>query len=203
MIPGSRSSLPRTLTLILPALALPARAHAEPGVSMLPATYPILLLLFVPAVFLQALYLWRRLQTDFVLLLKQLVAANTLALLLGYPLAWLLVLILQVTAELFLMGTGSTSYPPFPVDSAPVAATVMTAAWLFPGAQAYGWMLPLAFLILLLVAWPIAWYTQWLCLRGRHWSVEKAPLRRVLRRANGLSFALLLVAGPILLYLLF
>jgi hypothetical protein len=183
-------------------LALPAYAHAEPGIAMLPEAYPVMLLLFVPAVLLQVAYLWKRIHPQFRVVLRRLLSANALALLIGFPLAWLVVLILQVTAELFVTGTGASSYPPFPIDSAPIAATAMTAAWLFPGARAYGWMLPLAFIILLLVAWPIAWYAEWFWLRGRSWPIERADLLRLLRRSNWMCFALLLVAGPVLIYLL-
>jgi hypothetical protein len=67
---------------------LPCVARADAGIPMLPVAYPVVLLLLLPVIAIEAIYLRRKLQTKWWPTIRGVSIVNAVTLLIGYPLAW-------------------------------------------------------------------------------------------------------------------
>jgi hypothetical protein len=74
----------------------PTPAHADAGIPMLPFAYPVILLFLVPVIAIEALYLRLRLHTEWKNTLAATAKANLITMLLGFPLAWLVLTVLEM-----------------------------------------------------------------------------------------------------------
>ncbi len=86
-------------------LLTPREAAADAGIPMLPIAYPIILILLIPVIAIETIYLHARLKTNWRMTLSATAKANLVTMLLGYPLGWLLSLGLEL---LFWAGLAST-----------------------------------------------------------------------------------------------
>ena len=87
-------------------LLIPCTANADAGVPLLPFAYPVILVLLIPVIVIEAIYLRARLKTGWRATLTATTKANVVTMLIGYPLAWLLFLALELVFWGGLMVTG-------------------------------------------------------------------------------------------------
>jgi len=152
--------LPRVLLLIL--LAVPAKADA--GVPMLLVTWPGMLLALIPIVVIEAWIMRPRLELTSGKALKIAAIANLVSTVVGIPLAWLVL----VGLELLSTHGGSASFGLSTVWQRILSVTVQ-APWLIPYESDLYWMVPAATLALL----PANFLASW--------GIEYAVIRMLLR----------------------
>ena len=155
---------------------------------------PAMVVLLIPVVLLEAFVLSRQLHFGFAKSVSGAFRANLASTLLGFPLAWLLMLALQLGSA-FLFETMSHHFPAFDrvVDDPifAVACFVLGAAWI-PGEE--WWPIPIAAAILLIPSFYISvWIERKIC--ARVWSSEPpgafSLLPRAVRQANIVSYLFL------------
>ena len=83
--------------LLLAALLLsPISARADAGIPMIGIAYPAILFLIIPVIAVEAAYLRLRLRTGWKNTLGAVAKANAITMLLGFPLAWLILFLLEL-----------------------------------------------------------------------------------------------------------
>jgi hypothetical protein len=88
-------------------LLFPASARADAGIPMLPVAYPVVLLLLIPVIAIEALFLRLRLGTKWLNTGVATAAANLITMVLGYPLMWLLLFFIELQSTMLLNTTRS------------------------------------------------------------------------------------------------
>jgi len=174
--------------LVIAVLLSPATAYADAGVPMLPVTYPLILLFLVPVIAIEAFYIQRSLRTQWRNTIIATTVTNTLSMLLGYPLIWILLVSLQFQSTDFLNQTHSA-----------VFIMILTAAWPTPG---YGadWEILAAFVILLIPAFLLSAFVEGILLSRFRWLRSDRRSTHTVWVANVLSYCFLAIAGCIVLW---
>ena len=146
-----------------------------------------MLLVIVPVVFLEAYVLSRSLQLQFWPSSRVSTIANIVSSLVGIPLAWGLMLLLEFAAT-----SGGTAYG---LDTAPkkILAVTVQAAWLVPYENELHWMIPAAAIVLLIPTFFISVLIEWGIVRAMLHEYMKQPIRLAVWRANLASYGLLLI----------
>jgi len=154
---------------------------------MLPVTYPLILFFLVPVIAIEVFYIQRRLRTQWRNTIVATTIANTLTMLLGYPLIWILLVALQFRSTYFLNHTNA------------VFIMILTAAWPTPE---YGadWEILAAFLILLVPAFLLAAFVEGVLLSRFRWLRSNRRSTHTVWVANVLSYCFLAIAGCIVLW---
>jgi hypothetical protein len=146
-------------------------------------TYPLILLFLVPVIAIEVFYIQRRLRTQWRNTIIVTTIANTLSMLLGYPLIWIILAALQFQSTDFLSRTHSA-----------VFIMILTAAWPTPE---YGadWEILAAFLILLVPAFLLSAFVEDILLSRFRWLRSDRPSTSTVWIANALSYCFLAIAG--------
>jgi len=124
----------------------PSSAFADMGVPMLVFIWPASWILFVPIALVEAAVAFRVLALPFKRCLLISFVANLVSTLLGIPLTWLAVAILEVLLAGLGLGLNALSRGYIPEDIAGMLA-ILSPAWLGPGDQG-PWVFTLASLVL-------------------------------------------------------
>ncbi len=199
-----RKAASKCLLILVTMLALPSAAYADAGLPMLPLAYPVILLFLIPVIVIESLYVRLRLGTGWRNTFVATSKANVITLLLGFPLAWLLYLVLEFAFFGMLAVTGLTGR----LGSAEntrigyVLTVALSAAWMGPGI-AGRWVVPLAFVVLLVPSFLLSGYVESALLGSRGWLTYEGRCARVVWQANLVSYVFLAVAGWILLWVQF
>ena len=167
---------------------------ADAGVPMLVIELPLMAMALVPVVLIEVAVVRKSVAVPYRTALLDVGLANVGSTLLGVPLAWGVMLAIEIVAALATQGGVQ------PDASSPVtmlAALVLQVAWLGPYEDHIRWMIPAAATVLLipsfLVSVPIE---RWILVR-RWRDADKPTVRAAVLWANVWSYALLLVAGSI------
>jgi len=117
-------------------------------------------------------------------------AANAVSTLVGWPLAWLVLVLLQI----FVIPGGSSAYGlDTPLHA--VASVTLQAAWLIPYESDLYWMVPTAAIVLMLPAFAVTVPTERLVLRYCWSQVPVVERRKFVWTANLASYAVLIAVG--------
>jgi hypothetical protein len=167
---------------------------ADAGVPMLVIELPLMALALLPVVLIEVVVVRRSVALPFRSALLDLGMANVASTLVGVPLAWAAMFVLEIAT---MLPTGGAPPPSADSPIATLASVALQAAWLPPYEAYLYWMIPVAATILLipcfLVSVPIE---RWVLIR-RWPTVERPVVRSAVLWANVWSYALLLVAGSI------
>ena len=167
---------------------------ADVGIPMIVLQLPAMVVLLIPVVLLEAFVVNRQLQIGFAKSASGVFRANLASTLLGFPLAWLLMLAVEFGCG-FLFDGIYRAYPGFDrVADNPifgVAYFALSAAWI-PGED--WWPIPIAAAILLIPSFYISvWIERKIC--ARVWSSEPSSvlssLTKTVRQANIVSYLFL------------
>jgi len=185
---------------IVALLFIPAHANADAGVPLLPFAYPVILLFLIPVIAIEMIYLRARLKTGWRVTLLATAKANVVTMLIGYPLAWLLFLALELVLWGGLAITGLSSRlhwaPGHGIAEMIIVAT--SAAWMGPVGER--WAIPLAFVILLIPSFILSGFLESWLLERRGWLQCTAPSARYVWQANALSYVFLAIVGWVALW---
>jgi hypothetical protein len=158
---------------------------ANAGLSMLRVQFPAMLCALVPVIMVEIMVARRMLRLDTARAAAAVVPANLVSTVLGFPLLWLLLLVIQI-----LVG-GGTARGLSSFWSRLYSVTVQ-APWLIPYGHDLNWMVPVASVYLLIPAFFASVFIErWIC--SLIWRDQaKSRLRRFSWRAHFVSYAVLL-----------
>ena len=201
MLPGNvrnrRLSIGHWLALAA-LLLFPLQANADAGIPMLPFAYPVILVFLIPVIAIEAIYLRARLKTEWRPTLTATAKANVVTMLLGYPLAWLLFLgielVFWVTATETGVGDRLQWAPGHEISKMAIVAT--SAAWIGPVEER--WAIPFAFVVLLIPSFILSGFVESRLLKREGWLCGDSPSSRAVWRRTLflISFSRLSVASP-------
>ena len=163
---------------------------ANVGVPMIFPALPLMVLSLLPIVLVEALILWRTLKIEFHRSIKAAASANALSTLVGIPVTWFLLVVLQ-----FLTGGDRAFGLNTPLKK--LLAVTWQAPWLVPYDSSLYWMVPTAGLVLLIPFFSASWWLEHLVAKRVLKEIETKRVRRVVLYANLVSY------GMFALYLLF
>jgi hypothetical protein len=180
---------------VVALLLFPVQAKADAGIPMLPFAYPVILLCLIPVIGIEVFYLCARLKTDWRKTLFATAKANLVTMLLGYPLAWILFLGVELVLWLGLSATGIGDRlkwaPGHAIAKMIIVAT--SAAWMGPVNE--GWAIPFAFVILLIPSFILSGFVESRLLERHGWLHSDFPCSRAVWQANAISYAFLAMVG--------
>ncbi len=179
-------------------LLSPAAARADAGIPMLPFAYPVIIVFLLPVIVIEAVYIRMRLRTDWKNTFSATAKANLTTLLLGFPLSWLIFLIVELVFYMALAFSGIEDHIHWTIAPrvTEFLIVITSAAWMGPVEEK--WAIPVAYVVLLIPSFVLSGF-----LEAR--SVSKAGLgpqrlcRRVIWQANILSYIFLAILGVLAL----
>lgn len=191
----------RSLFVISAFAVAPCWARADAGVPMLPVAYPVILIFLVLVILIETVYVGRKLRAAWWRTLGSVAIANTITMVLGYPLMWLLCFI----GEIVLFGLLAVAAKPLHLDSIPntpatrLISIVLGAAWMGPWQGKEYWPVLVAFVVLLVPSFFLSGWFEARVLTSDRWFGGYVGSKSEIWRANILSYVFLAVAGCLLL----
>ena len=158
---------------------------ADAGIPMLAVVWPVMWLAFLPVVVIESLVALKSLGLQFRRALAVTAAANAVSTLVGIPLTWFVLVVL----ELVLWGGGV-----HPIGTPWQAAITVCkeAAWLCPYENAIDWMVPVAAILLCVPFYFVSVLIEYFIVR-RMVSNDGRPVRRFCWWANLWSYMALIL----------
>jgi hypothetical protein len=163
---------------------------ADAGVPMLFVAFPFAFYLLIPVIALETWVARTVREISFQRRFLGVVAANAFSTIVGWPLAWLVLVLLQI----FVIPGGGGGYG-LDTPLHKVASVTLQAAWLIPYERDLYWMVPTAALVLLVPAFLITIPSERLVLRYVWRQTAVGERRRFVWDANLCSYAFLVIAG--------
>ncbi len=164
---------------------------ANVGVPMIFPQFILMAFAFVPVVVIEALLVRRAMGLTIRSALKDVAIANLWTTLLGVPLAWIIMFIIE------LVGTSGGTALGMNTPARMLASVTLQAAWLVPYEQHLVWMVPAAATFLLVPCFLISLVIErWVLVRRWSDRDRKAVFSAVLR-ANVWSYLFLFLAGSL------
>lgn len=168
---------------------------------MLPLAYPVILVFLGFVILIEAVYVHRRLDAAWWKTLRGTAIANGITMLLGYPLMWLIYLIVEFGFFFAL----SLLSKPLHLDAIPnnfvtrLFGVILRAAWMGPWRGPEYWPVLVAFVTLLVPAFFVSGWIEAKYLSRSQWLGQDAKAAKVIGQANILSYIFLAVAGCLML----
>ena len=161
---------------------------ANTGVPMLMIYAPVFVLAFVPIVLIESFVIARIVKKPFARALGMVTLANFASTLVGVPLSWIALVIVEATI-------GSAG-----VNVGGVGGLVLQAPWLGPDERNLHWMIPAAGLTLAVPFFLVSAWSESLVIRAAWTEAKTEPLlRKSVWAANAISYTLLCVWWGVLL----
>ena len=171
------------LTLFV-ILCNPGVASANAGVPMIFAVMPALGLSIIPIILIEALFLRKRLNIKTSSAVKTTSVSNLVSTVVGVPLTWLLLVLIQMLA-----GGGGA----FGLDTlqGKILSVTLQSAWLIPYESDLYWMIPAAGLFLLIPFFFVSWWFEYLVSKKMLENLAPKSVKVEVRNANIITYALL------------
>lgn len=190
---GSRMARMATAAWVLVVvLAYPGVASANAGVPMLGIALPGFGLMLLPIIALETGVIARSLRMAPRAVVWPVALSNLASTLLGIPLTWALLVLLQ-------MVTGGGGAIGMGTIAGRIIAVTWQAPWMMPYESDLYWMIPTALLVLLVPFFFASWFMEYGVSRLMLRASAGKPLFRAVRTANIASYAMLVVV--VLVYL--
>ncbi len=167
---------------------------ADIGIPMIFVQWPLMIGALLPVIIVEALLMRRWVPLSYKDAFVGTAIANLLSTLVGFPLAWLAVLIVEM-AVMYPLVTAADKWHWRFVESPffQIVAFVLDAAWLGPANNALYWLVPLAAAFLLIPSFGVSvWMERFFCVRAWPGS-DAAIIRRGVYRANLASYVVLFI----------
>lgn len=142
---------------------------ANAGVPMLFWQLPVAVAALVPVIVIESLLAWPILRTRFVDVVVKVAGANTISTLVGIPLTWIGLVIVNIAT------TGGTAHE-FHTPLAAFKSIVLQASWLIPYDNIMHWLIPAATLVLLVPYFFVSVFVERWWLRRR---LADVPVARI------------------------
>ena len=174
----------KKLLIIFSLLVTPNIAFANAGVPMIFLVMPVFALSLVPIIIIEAIYLEKKLQLPGITAAKTTTISNLVSTIIGIPLTWLLLVIIQ-------MVTGGGSAYGINTMFTKLLAVTWQAPWLAPYEPELNWMVPVAGLVLLIPFFFASWWSEYFVTKKIHKDIEESTVKRHVRNANIITYSLL------------
>ena len=159
---------------------------ANAGVPMIFLVMPAFALSIVPIIAIEAIYLSNKLELPISSSIKTTTISNLISTVVGVPLTWLLLLLIQILA-----GGGGA----FGLDTTmgKVLSVTFQAAWLIPYESDLYWMIPTAGVLLLIPFFFVSWWSEYYVSMKLLKQQHSQRLKITVRNANIITYALLAI----------
>ncbi|WP_201496526.1 hypothetical protein [Rubrivivax sp. A210] len=176
----------RGISFLLVLVSVPSLAWANAGIPMLALVWPAQWLAFFPVVAFEALYIARTLSIPFRQQLKPLAQANLLSTLVGIPLAWAALLVVEFAVA----GLAVTALPENVAESNLVRVLTFpfTAPWIGGSSEHE---VRLAFIVLMFPFCAVSAYVEAKFLKRHFSALDAERSRRAIIMSNVLSYLFL------------
>lgn len=145
-------------------------------------TLPTMLLGLLPIILVETGLALRDLKIPFQKLLKGTAVANLMSTVIGIPVAWFLLVVVQMTSG------GGFAYG-LSTHASRFLAITWQAPWLIPYEGEFYWMIPAATLALLIPFFFASWWVEYVIMKRIFGEIDKRLLSRVVRNANFISYS--------------
>ena len=171
-------------------LTWPSDALANAGIPMIALAMPGMVISFIPIVAIESWYLHKYLKVPFSRCLKVMTIANLESTIIGIPLAWLGMLLVEMAvAVIFMMMPDSITRANNVFAAA--FASIVGAAWLAPDEKYSYWAVPLACLVLLIPFYFVTWWYEYSSVKRQMKEANPTILKVATRNLNLLSYGFL------------
>ncbi len=170
-------------------LATPLTVLANAGLPMIVFTFPLMLMALLPIIMVESFVIQRSLKAPFKKVIVSNGIANVASTLIGTPLAWGILLGFQ------LITTGGGCGPGFETVPDSMITAVVGSAWICPWAEQEKWLIPIAFINCMIVAFFISVYIEYLVMRKTLKGHEDNVVKKVTYKSNLVSYFLLVVVS--------
>jgi hypothetical protein len=164
---------------------------ADAGVPMLMLVFPAAFFLLMPIVAIETWIARRITHVSAKRRFFGVLAANSASTIVGWPLTWIILALLQ----LFVIPGGNSGDFKFPPPFDVIATVTLGAAWLPPDEGNLYWMIPTAAMVLLIPAFFVTILTEGLVLRFFWPELVSKERKSFVWAANIASYGLLYAAG--------
>jgi hypothetical protein len=182
----------RVLLSALLLCLVPSIAWADTGLPMIVFLWPLCLIALVPVILLEAMLIfeWTGRAIKPQKIIAKVAYANLFSTILGIPLAWGLVFIVQLCVQLVRV------YTKIPVERMPetmqhLVLSVTMPAWLPYLGDAPFWIPNVALFVLLVPAYLVTWRMEYLMLRKILHDIPVESLRVLVRNVNRITYVML------------
>jgi hypothetical protein len=192
--PAVRKVALRNLLGIGMLLLFPTAAFADAGIPMLPFAYPVIVVFLLPVIAIEVAYIRLRLQTEWKNTIVATTKANLITMLLGFPLAWFVFLVLEMLFYMTLMFSGIENHIHWTLSPriTDLLIVVTSAAWMGPVEEK--WAIPVAYIVLLIPSFVLSGFLESQLLE-RGWLKYEGRSVRIVWQANVLSYIFLAAVG--------
>ncbi len=179
-----RTSKGKSLFTLCLFSCVPSAASANAGVPMIFLVMPALGVSIIPIILIEGIYLSKTLELSAFRALRTTTFSNLASTLVGIPLTWLLLVLIQMFA-----GGGGA----FGLDTTlgKVLSVTLQAAWLIPYESELHWMIPIAGLVLLVPFYFVSWWSKYLVSRMILKDHTAQRIKAEVRNANIITYTLL------------
>ncbi len=171
-------------------LIIPTEAHANVGLPMIVVIWPLFWVAIIPIILIEWFVMKRRLLA---IPSKKLLSAaslsNVLSTLFGIPIVWAVLFFLEVCSP----GGGGT-YPGLSFPLQMILSVTVQAPWLVPYETQLYWMIPAAFLFLLIPFYFVsAWLESWITIiyLRKNYGEHVGSVKQAVWKANLYSYLFL------------
>ncbi|WP_050932015.1 hypothetical protein [Aestuariivita boseongensis] len=173
-----------TLAISFTLLMLPTAAWANAGLPMMSLTAPLMVFSLLPVIIVEASFLTKILSLAFGNAVRLSGIANLASMLIGVPLTWLVLVILQGLNPL----AGRPLDNPTDATLLHVWETLLNAPWI--GLNGPDWKIPLAMTLLLVPYFLISWFTEfWIVERSSN--LDRLQVKKACLFANTTTYLLM------------
>lgn len=152
-------------------------------------SFPVMLIALIPIIFLEGYIYTLNFKTPFKKSLAASASANVLSTIAGFPLSWGLLLGLEF------LTTGGSCGPGFDTLPNTILTAILESAWLCPWEDHLYWLIPIAFINSLIVAFFISVILELFVTKKFFRTIEKKIIRATIFKANLLSYLVLVIFG--------
>lgn len=178
------------LFLLLP----PSIASANAGVPMIFLTFPVMIFALIPIILIEAGILKKFLKITYKKAFLSFGLANLVTTIIGFPLSWGLLLVLE------LLTTGGSCGPGFHNIGTSIITVIVEAAWICPWEEHLFWMVPIAFIICLIIAFLISVWIEYLIIKRIFKNFDNKKVKKIVIIANSITYGLLIVLNLVYLF---
>ena len=169
-------------------------AEADVGVPMIFVTFPQMAVALIPIILIEALILKRNMPLSLQESLKVSAISNIISTLIGIPLTWIILTVLEMAAIFtlnFINPSEKIISILFDNVFGGMFGIILQSPWLMPMGDELNWVIPWAFSILLIPFFYASWYVEFMI--AKRILKEKSPgeIKTAVYRANFYSYILL------------
>lgn len=195
--PLTKAKTAKIVKALMSAFAItattPLPAFADAGIPMIFLTFPAMLIALVPVILIETFVIHKALEIPYKKALIPNSVANLASTVAGFPLAWGLLLGLE------LLTTGGGCGPGFGTISSSILTVILESAWLCPWEDHLYWLMPVAFINCLIIAFFISIWIEYFVMKKMLKEHDKAKIKKATYKANLVSYALLIILNIVFL----